>query len=97
MERCLRRQVARTLKDDALPPAMSLATLALYTPLRSLAHAEALAATDIARWPGPLHPLLEHTLLQLLEERKLGAGIRSVGGMADDIARAARAQYEEAP
>ena len=97
MERRLRRQVERALEDGAMPPAMSLATLALYTPLRSLAHAEALAATDIARWPGPLHPLLEHTLLRPLEERKLGAGIRSVGGMADDISRAVRAQYEEAP
>ncbi len=96
-ERNLRRQVERALEEGAVPSAMSLATLALYTPLDSLVHAEALAATDATRWPAPLRPLLERTLLQPLEERQLAIGIRSLGGVVDDVSRAVRAQYEEAP
>jgi SAM-dependent methyltransferase/Tfp pilus assembly protein PilF len=71
----------------------SLAVLATYRPVHALPGIDALSP-ELA---GAAGPMLRRTVTQVLEERKLGAGLPVIGQIADAVSHRVRAQYEENP
>jgi SAM-dependent methyltransferase len=70
------------------------ALYAAYRPLHTVTGRERIAQ---ALANSPLASLAQRQIVQPLEERKLAAGIASLGEAADPVSAAVRAQYEENP
>ena len=97
----LEARVCDALAEDShtLPEGLEagLLTLACYVPLVSLSCAERLADAGASRWSPPVRTVLEQSLLEPLEERRIEEGIESLGTIDDPTSAAVRAQYEENP
>jgi Flp pilus assembly protein TadD/SAM-dependent methyltransferase len=75
----------------------NLLLLALYQPLYGLACAQEMATAGIEAWSTPLRRLIQRTLIEPLEERRIEPEIESLGALDDPTSQAVRAQYEENP
>ncbi len=78
-------------------PEKNLLLLALYQPLYRLTCAQELAAAGVEAWSTPLRPLIQRTLIEPLEERRIEQAIESLGALDDPTSQVVRAQYEENP
>jgi tetratricopeptide (TPR) repeat protein len=94
----LRRAVEGHLGDerpagDALM--RKIATLAMYRPVSDLNGIASLVAQD--QLPNAFRELLQRTVGDVLEERRLRSTIPALGAITDAVSQAVRAQYEENP
>jgi tetratricopeptide (TPR) repeat protein/SAM-dependent methyltransferase len=74
-----------------------LLVFAMYENLYSLACKKDLCLMPQASWSGIMHPLLEQTILNPLEEEAIKQEIVSVGRIEDKTSRLVQSQYEENP
>lgn len=81
--------------DDAF--VSGLLVYACYRPLRSMAGAEALAASSRDGWPEAVRDVLRICLEEPLHEQRLETLIPSDGPIDDAVSMAVRSQYEENP
>jgi SAM-dependent methyltransferase/cytochrome c-type biogenesis protein CcmH/NrfG len=87
-------QLAQAVLLDE-PALRSVAVLAMYRPLHTLRHAQALASMQGA---GPAFTrLVRRTVGEVFQEQALRASIASLGPINDAVSRQVRAQYEENP
>jgi SAM-dependent methyltransferase len=72
-----------------------IAVVAMYRPLHTLRHAQALSALQ---WPEPAFArLVRRTVAEVFEERALRASIPGLGSIDDPVSQRVRNQYEENP
>jgi SAM-dependent methyltransferase/Tfp pilus assembly protein PilF len=90
----LRRSIEDALAAGGDVRAASLAALASYLPLGSLAGAQRLADRT---WPAPLQALLVQQGVEPRTEAALAQGLRSLTPVASGVSREVRRQYEESP
>lgn len=91
VEDIVRRLEERLRAGEAVPEEW-IAIVGAYRPLHALSGAE--------RLPSSSARLRDVVALQIeapLEERRVAAGIKSLGAVADPVSRAVQAQYEENP
>ena len=74
-----------------------LLCLAMYRPLWTLEAVQGLGAGELSSFPGDLVRVIERTLLEPREERRLAPRIRSADPVRDPVSRRVRAQYETGP
>lgn len=90
----VRDQVIAALRSgDPIAPS-SLALIACYEPLYSLADSAALLARS---WPGEIADLLVQQIREPQAERDLRGTIPQLTAIDDDVSRLVREQYEESP
>ena len=89
---------AALLAGNALqePAVRLLAVCAMYRPLPALRGARGLLAAPTPERPA-LERLVRRAVLNTETERELRQGIRSVGGITDEVSLAVRDMYEEHP
>ncbi|MFQ5935083.1 MAG: tetratricopeptide repeat protein [Acidiferrobacterales bacterium] len=91
---------ARLAETTAAPTPrleQNLLLVALYRPLHAVDFAPALNALSTDSWSHLLRPLIQRTLREPLEERRIASTIESLGETKDATSNAVRAQYEESP
>ena len=90
----LRDQVAAALRSGDPIAALSLAVIASYEPLYSIAGCEALLARS---WPGEVADLLTQQIREPLAERGIRKSIPQLTPVEDDVSLLVQNQYEESP
>lgn len=96
LERNLQEICATGMSSNARTEA-SLICTAMYRPLAGLGYAGTLADVPPQSWSSVFRPLVEHVLLNPLEEMELQAHVPVVGDIEDAVSRSVRRQYEENP
>jgi len=90
-----RVSAAAPVVDDRLQA--DLLVYAMYEGLSSLSGGTRLAQVPVEAWSPAMRPVVEETLLFIMEEQALKGRIRSVGVTDNATSEAVRAQYEENP
>ncbi len=88
------RGVRTALDDGTAPPDITLAAIAMYRPLGTLADAGRLLAGS---WPPEVTTLLSQQVREPVEEQRLRGAIRGATAIEDAVSRAVRDQYEANP
>ena len=90
----LRDTVTESIARSEEVSPISLAVLASYLPLHSLAGADKLASQS---WPDPVASLVGQQITDHRDELALRPAIERLTGIEDDVSEKVRAQYEENP
>jgi len=96
LERNVQEICATGTCSNARTEALLICT-AMYRPLAGLSYARMLADVPPEKWSATFRPLVEHVLLNPLEELELQAYVPVVGDIEDAVSRSVRHQYEENP
>ncbi len=94
----VQREIDAALRDPGIadePLARAVATLAMYRPLHAMSGVDTLLAREPIS--AGIERLIHRSVRNVLEERRLRASIRAVGGITEAVSQAVRAQYEENP
>ncbi len=93
----LRTRLEHALSTAETPPAQTVALAAAYFPLHGISGSEQLVKSSGLRQVPPILALLRQQIEEPREERILAAEVPALTGIADEVSRAVREQYEENP